>query len=440
MLNQILIYSPQTSPRLQYTFAFVFNDLLGIEFSVTKNKEEFKTHVGAKLNYSENQFSDELIVYPVRFLFEKGINDQQLSVFDYEETKAFFGTHPRYSMPFDMFAAIFFLVSRYEEYLPHIKDEHERFIPSQSLAKQKEFLHQPVVNIWAEKLKKMIAAQFPDLVFRKNKFTHISTIDVDSVYAYREKGLIRNTGAIIRSAVNADVAGIKKRLQVIAGIEDDPFDTFDFILQLKKKYALEMIFFFLVGDYDVNDKNISLTNAGFQQLIKSVADYAHVGIHPSYASNKNYEKLSKEIHGLENVLKRDVHQSRQHFLKMTFPYTYRNLIELDITEDYTMGYASEIGFRAGTCTPFYFYDLDLERETKLKIFPFALMDGTLKDALKLSTDEAIKKSKALADEVKKVNGTFITLWHNHSFDESSEWMGWKKVYEEIAAYCATKND
>ena len=169
----------------------------------------------------------------------------------------------------------------------------------------------------------------------------------------------------------------------------------------------------------------------FQSLIKSIADYAEVAVHPSYSSNNDAEQLRKEIRRLNKVLKREVVKSRQHYLKVIFPTTYRNLIENDIQEDYSMGYASEIGFRASICRPFMFYDLDLDTETKLLLTPFMLMDNTLMDYMKLSPEEAIIRSKHLIEEVKKVNGTFVTLWHNHSVNERGEWKGWRRVYESI---------
>jgi len=116
------------------------------------------------------------------------------------------------------------------------------------------------------------------------------------------------------------------------------------------------------------------------------------------------------------------------------PDTYRDLIELDIQEDYTMGYASDYGFRAGLCTPFFFYDLDLEVETSLKIFPFALMEGTLKYYQKVSPEKAMEHIRPLIDEVKKVNGCFISLWHNDSMNDLGTWKGWQKVYLEMVEY------
>ncbi len=175
-------------------------------------------------------------------------------------------------------------------------------------------------------------------------------------------------------------------------------------------------------------------NWNFQSLIKSIADYAEVGVHPSYYSNSNKDQLRKEIRRLSKVIKSEVVKSRQHFLKVTFPGTYRNLLEFDIKEDFSMGYASEIGFRASICSTFHFYDLDLDVSTKLKLTPFMLMDGTMKDYMKLTPADAIYRAKMLIDEVKAVNGTFVTLWHNQSVNDKEEWQGWRNVYEEIVKY------
>jgi hypothetical protein len=106
---------------------------------------------------------------------------------------------------------------------------------------------------------------------------------------------------------------------------------------------------------------------------KSIADEAEIGIHPSYSSNKNLHELEIEIKRLGKVIKRDITKSRNHFLKLSFPTTYERLLEHDITDDYTMGYANAVGFRAGTSVSFPFYNIDLEQETKLLVHPFAVM-------------------------------------------------------------------
>jgi hypothetical protein len=156
-----------------------------------------------------------------------------------------------------------------------------------------------------------------------------------------------------------------------------------------------------------------------------------VGIHPSFNSNFNPKKLKLEKELLSKVLNREINCSRQHFLFLQFPSTYRNLINLDITDEYSMGFASQPGFRAGICSSFKFFDLEMDVETQLNIHPFTYMEGTLRDYLKISAEEAMDVIKPLIDEVKAVHGNFISIWHNESLGGMKRWTGWQKVYEDM---------
>ena len=102
-----------------------------------------------------------------------------------------------------------------------------------------------------------------------------------------------------------------------------------------------------------------------------------------------------------------------------------------------MGYASAIGFRASTCFPFKFYDLQEEKETNLLVYPFLVMDATLHNYLRLRPAQAMNHISKIIDEVKAVNGYFIPLWHNESLSEYGMWIGWRKVFEDMFAYAAT---
>lgn len=401
---------------------------------LTDNVEEFRNFNGARLSYSHNAISDEIHFTSRQLLFENGITEQNITTFDYNDCKVFFAAGKISSLPFDIFAASFYLVSRYEEYLPHIRDEHDRFDAKDSLAFMNGFLQKPVVNIWAEWLKQLILKKYPAFIFPERKYEFISTIDIDNAFAYREKGFTRSVGGYLKSLSQFDLKEVKERTRVLLRIQKDPYDTYDFQLEMLKKYKFKSVYFFLLGDYGVNDKNLPPENEKFQSLIKMISDYAEVGIHPSYGSNKSIDQLKKEVERLSKILHKDITQSRQHFLKLTLPDTYRNLIDLDITDDYTMGFASQIGFRASICTAFNFYDLDMELETKLKIHPFAMMEGTLKYYMNVLPDEALTKIKPLIDEVKAVNGTFISLWHNDTLNNEKLWRGWREVYEKMIQY------
>jgi hypothetical protein len=430
----ILIYTPKITSRAKYAFNLVFRDIYGIKFELTADKEAYLAHSGAKLTYSNQPFADELFIQSKGLLFETGIIDQDIAVFNWKDSKAFFSVGPKSALPFDIFSASFFLASRYEEYLPHIRDVYDRFDAQASLAYSYNFLHQPVVNKWAVHFKEVLLQKYPELVFPVKKYRFISSIDIDNAYAYLEKGVVRTMGGFLKSLSTMDIKGFKQRLKVLTGAEKDPYDTYDFQLELQKKYNLEYLYFLLLGDYGVNDKNISVESKRFRSLIKSLADYAQVGIHPSFGSNGNPAQLAKEVSRLQGVINREVFKSRQHFLKISLPDTYRNLIELDIQEDYTMGYASDYGFRAGLCTPFFLYDLDLEVETSLKIYPFAIMEGTLKYYQKIPPERAMEHYKTVIDQVKAVNGIFISLWHNDSMNDLGLWKGWRKVYIDMVEY------
>jgi hypothetical protein len=334
-------------------------------------------------------------------------------------------------MGFDVFSASFYLVSRYEEYLPFVKDIHQRFQAENSLAYKHDFLQKPLINIWAKSLMQKIKQKHPDLEVIFPTYNYISTIDIDNAFYYLEKGFVRSLAGFFTSLFSFDFNSIQQRFAVLLGKQKDPYDTYDAQLKLQKEYNLKVIYFILLADYGLNDKNISFTKRKFQLLIKRLADYASIGIHPSYGSNTNFAKLPKEIKRLEGITKREVTKSRQHFLKLTLPETYNQLVDFGIRDDYTMGFASAIGFRASICSAYTFYNLDTETILPIKIHPFAVMDATLLYYLKLSPEQSLTQISALIEEVKNVNGTFISLWHNDTFSNYKQWEGWEIVYKEM---------
>ena len=340
----------------------------------------------------------------------------------------------RINFPFDVFGASFYLISRYEEYLPHIQDHYNRFTAKESLAFKNGFLERPLINIWLNKLLIIIRNKYPDFTPLKREFKFISTIDIDNAYCYLEKGFLRSLGGFLRSIFQMNKDAIKERWRVLTLQQQDPYDTFDKQLELQQKYDLDVIYFILLGDYGLNDKNIPFQSRRFQLLIKNLADHARIGLHPSFGSNYHFDKLKIEIERLQNIIKREVTLSRQHFLKLSLPNTYRNLIDLGIQSDYTMGYASSPGFRASICNPFYFYDLETENRTSLLVFPFIIMDATLKYYLNLNPSESLLLIKRLMLEVKKVEGVFISLWHNETFSEHGDWEDWGDLYEDVLKY------
>ncbi len=425
----LLIYSHKLTNRLKYIFKTIFTDVLQMEVSFTDITQDFEDYEGIKINYTNKKLNTGLFFQSSTLLFENGIKEQDIAIFEWENIKCFFSVGKESALPFDVFAASFYLITRYEEYLPHIRDTHDRFIATESLAFQHNFLNIPLVNHWINKIENSLQHQYPTLKIPIKKFNYQATIDIDSAFAYKHKGLLRVMGGLIKSLLSPPE--LKNRIQVLLNKQTDPFDTFEYQFKIHKKYNIKPIYFFLLGDYALNDKNIAAKNQTFQSLIKSIADYYPIGIHPSYHSNKDVSILKTEIKRLKTITHKDIIKSRQHFLKLNLPDTYRNLIANDIEEDYTMGYAEQVGFRASICNPYYFYDIDTEAATRLKIIPFAMMEATFQYYIKTDVDETSKIITNLINEVKKVNGTFVSVWHNESLSDKGIWQNWQKIYESM---------
>jgi len=412
-------------------FNLIFKDSLGLEFTLTNNIDDFRLYEGNKISYSSQSVDSEFHVTSHGLLFESGIKEQTIQMQNHDAfVKYFFRTYNN-SLPFDLFAASFYLVSRYEEYLPFLPDEFNRFEAQNSLAYQYDFLKLPLVNIWISEFEKILRKQFPNIDITHRKYNYVSTIDVDNAYKYKQKGVMRTLGGYLKAFVRFDKNDLIDRTSVLLKKEKDPFDSYEHQLSIQKKYKLKVIYFYLLGDYGVNDKNHPSNNTNFQKLIKHLSDYSLPGIHPSYGSNERAGQVKTEINRLATITHREIFNSRQHFSMLKFPDTYYNLQELGITNDYSMGYSVHNGFRASICNPFYWYDLDEELETGLKIHPFCISDTSLRYGDKATQDSAVSIAKPLIDEVKKYNGELVTIFHNDTMGTAQEWISWKNVYEEI---------
>lgn len=437
---KLIIYSTDISKRLTYISQFIFEQVLGTSCDWTSDKSFFINYEGAKINYSNQTLKTKCLSIPKHaFLDHPKIEPWDINVSTKFDFPCFFQSPLNgHTLDFDLFSMAFFMVSRYEEYLPFKSDQHHRFPASESLAYQNNFLHLPIIDLWAYKIKALLLVQFPNLSFSPPSFSMLPTIDIDMAWSYRNKGFLRTIGAYLKDFSKGNIQQNIQRFKVQTGLLHDPFDSFHYMEKLHAKFQLKPLYFWLLGQYGAFDKNSASDNSEFQHLIKQVSKNATAGIHPSYASNEQKDQSEKEKQALEIIVETPVYKSRQHFLRLSFPDTYRTLIKNGIKEDYTMGFASAIGFRAGTAHPFYWYDLLKEETTKLKVFPFQAMDVTLQQYLNYTPKEALEKIKPLIAMIQQTNGLFISLWHNSSFTEQENWKGWKKVYESILAYSAER--
>ena len=429
----ILLYSEEITHRLAYVAQLIFTQILQVEVEFTTNSSDFMKSEKPKLNYSFEKFGDEFYIKPHRLLFCKALIQPDIKSVWYEGEKYFFESSDDSVLPFDPLAASFYLVTRYEEYLETERGKYNRFPAEKSVLAKYRLLQKPVVNIWARLLAEKLKEKFTELIFPRPEFSFISTIDIDNAWAFKNKGFMRSVGALAKAFLKGNLSEAKQRMNVWMGHETDPYDTYDYLDSVFQGNEDKVQFFFLLGDYARFDKGISYKNKHFVNLVKQTAQKYTVGIHPSFASSKKNgkRKLCTEIGRLEKITGTLPEKSRQHFLRLQFPRTYRRLIKAGIQSDFTMGYASQTGFRAGICTPYFFYDLKKEKTTDLKIFPFHVMDVTLRDYLALTPEKAWQETKKIMFEVKKVGGTFISIWHNETINDFGHWEGYRQVFEKM---------
>lgn len=381
-----------------------------VDSRTTSDKEEFIAFIGPKINYSKTPLDSEFFIKAHDLLFDQGISDVEIVVQDWEGVPCFFSTSDNSHVPFDIFAAGFYMLSRYEEYLPHVKDKHGRYPATESIGYKYHFLNRPVVDVWIMKLKQLMEEHYPSFQFKKRNFEAIPVIDVPVIYNYRKKGIIRTLASTFLDLVNLELKTIFERFQVLLGFKRDPFDNFDRLITLHKQKDINAVYFFLMGDYSHYDKNISVTSPSFKKLVKSVADYSVVSLMASYESFNHIDLLKKERKRLIQFINRPVKRVRWRFNRLNIPESYRMMAEAEFNEDYTMGYSNYMGFRAGTCTPFNFYDISFEVQIPIKVTPFCVSYAVLQRTSNLRTLRS--EILALKSETEQVNGIFVAVFTN----------------------------
>ena len=426
----LLVYVQKITPRISYTFKHICKRILGLEVDFTSKIESFIAHDGPKLSYGKQPLGKELYFQSVELLFEHGFNEVNIQVLPWGDTQCFFPVkHSSGALPFDIFAATFYLLTRYEEYLPHVKDKFGRYTPTSSIGYVHGFLDEPVVDIWAHEFKKILKDKYVDITFQEKKFSVIPVVHVSQTFTYWQKGILRSIGGGGRDLWKLKIAKFSDRIKVILGIKKDPYDTFDFIIDLQKKYPKSCRFFFSLGDYTNYEKNINHSNPEHIKAIKHVSDYIDVGLKVSYDAISDITTLKEEKMRIENIVNRQLQYSLCSFFKIKLPEAYRNFIELEIKEDFSMGYSKYSGFRAGTCTPFMFYDLDYEVQTPLVIYSFCCTSRSFKN---VENEFAVKQEiENYIEKIKKVNGLFIPVFTNGLLGDTKEQPYWKSIVNFI---------
>jgi hypothetical protein len=318
----------------------------------------------------------------------------------------------------DVFGAVFWCLTRYEELARPVRDEHGRFPSSELVAARGGFLDRPVADEHAGVLWTALERVWPRLERPRRAPRTLLSHDVDWPRSTAGAPL----GAVARAAAadlarRRDPALAARRLASRAGRARDPNDTFDLVMGLAEARGLRGAFYFIPATTDPRfDPGYSLDDPWMRALMRRLHERGHeVGLHPSYATHLDAGATRAEADALRRACARlGIEQAewggRQHFLRWENPVTWRNWEAAGMDYDSTLGFSDAVGFRSGTCREHRTFDLRERRTLRLRERPLVAMEQALVDA---GDDEAaLAAIERLHARCRRHGGDFTLLWHN----------------------------
>jgi hypothetical protein len=414
-------------PRITYVLDWIFKERLQSSYELL-HPNDARIGFDMVISYG-TPVENTLFIPSVGLLQSTGIYQHALQEGVWENIPILYAAEG--DIPFDLFSAVFFLITRYEEYYSKEQDAHERYLPSESILFKMDCLQRPLVDEWLWAFNKYLEKKFSCSIQTK-PYSCLPSYDIDLVYKYKRKTVFVLIVKLIQSIYKANFRESKQLIRFLLFIETDPYDSFPFIKKLHQKIQLKPLYFLLCAlEKTAYDRNVHPHKKWMKKLMRILLEIGNVGLHPSYYSYNNKVLLNNEKGALENVLEKEIPLSRQHYIRLCLPQTYRILESLSITDDFSMGYASELGFRAGTGRSFLWYDLEKETCSELRVHPFCFMDATAHYYKNLTAEEAFTRLETMNAILKKTNSKLMLVMHNYALGNDQEWEAWQKTYEHF---------
>lgn len=408
----VLIFVNRNTARKEYIIKHIFKRILQLEFKICTDLSEFIAHSGAKLSYGKKPLGEEFFIWSHDLLDHTGIDDYEIDITSWHDLPIFFQAEIKSQIPFDLFAASFYLITRYEEYLPQVKDDLGRFSPIGSLAATHDFIKLPLVDLWMNRFSELLVDRFNITLSQKRNHINHLIIDTPSVFKYKLRGPLEFIASVFKQLSKFRLGDFILNIAVNLGFKKDPFDIYDRLVERYKRSGnyIKISYFFHLGNYNIVDNGVSYKHRKYQELIKHLADYFTVGVR--FTSDASLEQIKKQSKRFENITNRPTRYSIAALGKITIPDHYKILVELEQVTDFSMGYPSQPGFRASTGSPFYFYDLDYEVQTPLLINPYALHYGSIEKFTFNGQKEIISQLKS---QCAQINVPFTMMLCNDQF-------------------------
>lgn len=344
---------------------------------------------------------------------------------------------------YDILGLTFWMLNRLEEIHRTDLDNHERFPAINSHAYKYDYLERPIVDEWLDILQQVIQRVWPNLKLKKHQFSIKVSHDVDvpSRFAFSTPfSVIKSMASLVLKNNNIKLAlmapiiylGSKNKIHPL-----DPYNTFDWLMNISEKNNLKSAFYFICGRTDKSkDALYEPEHPIIKKMMLEIYKRGHeVGLHPSYNSYNNPEQINFEAQRLKKVCKElGIEQSqwggRMHFLRWSHPTTLQAWNDAEMSYDSTLGYADRPGFRCGTCHEYTGFNPVTDTILNIKIRPLIIMDCSViaKHYMGLGyTKKALNEIIKYKRICEKVEGNFTFLWHNSFFNGKKSF----KLYEDI---------
>ncbi len=432
----------------KYIIDILFNEFLGLEYSIEiiENSKNYSIVLEnkKKLMFQDcffNKFQKDLqyleevnIPKKVKFVINNFIIEKDIPVI-YGTDKLIIDNQKSITCGIDIFASSFYMLTRWEEYVNKIRDEHSRFPAYASLACKNNFLDRPIVNEYVEMLWNMLKYLGINDNRKEREFKLLLTHDVDVPLNYTSlKSTVRVAiGDIIkRKNIKLALDNFLPRLKVHLGIEKDPFDTFDYLMDISEKVGTKSYFFFMGSGQTKFDNYYKINDGFIHRLIEKIKKKGHyIGIHPTYNAYIDLEQFKKEKVEVEENLDTQITFGREHYLRFEVPTTWQIWEDCKMEWDSTLCYADKEGFRCGVCYEYSVFNILTRKQLKLKEKPLVVMECSFVTYQPNITSTTMEiKIKELLGRVKKYNGEFVFLWHNSNFN-TPKWKKYQDVYKNV---------
>ncbi|WP_316802176.1 DUF7033 domain-containing protein [Pedobacter nototheniae] len=414
----LIIFSSTLTPRIKYIFNFIFKDILKAEVEFTGNSQYFSQSDHAKISYGDQPLGDELFFKSTGLLFSNKVEDFTLKTTTFGDYEVPFPVEGS-ALPFDVFAASFFLVSRFEEYLHH-KKSAEDFKPSKSYQHKWKLLDKPIIDGWALILKNMIRKKYPAFKFHDKSFSHHPTINF-KILPTAPDGFLLKTKFFFQAIFKKETEYFNSRFDKATGLSanhDLLITEVEKYFESKKNHPI----------YFIEFPNVPIEFIQKDKISKYLDDKAVGLLRPCANESQKAISIKDTILKLKKLYPAKVNLMSQQLEVLEFPTCYLKLLNSGITSDYSMGYANTPGFRAGTCTAFNWYDLQLEKVTPLNIKPYCITDTALEH---LPAKEALTLVEEYVAIVRFVDGTFYSSWQLKSLSNNLKVKKLKNLFKEM---------